>query len=146
MSDMFSTTMSAADQAMTKMVADTLNKEILGGRQAKASLDKDDFLKILITQLQHQDPTQPMEDKEFIAQMAQFSSLEQMTNMSQNFTKMAGMLKSSEASGLLGKTVEVVENGVAATGMVQKVLRGDYPQIVVNGKAYDADSVTTILQ
>ncbi|GLC87397.1 flagellar hook assembly protein FlgD [Lysinibacillus piscis] len=46
-----------------------------------SNLGKDAFLKILITQLQHQDPTNPMNDREFIAQMAQFSSLEQMQNM-----------------------------------------------------------------
>lgn len=50
-----------------------------------SSLGKDDFMKILITQLQNQDPLSPMEDREFIAQMASFSSLEQMMNMTQMF-------------------------------------------------------------
>lgn len=50
-------------------------------------LDKDAFLRLLTTQLSHQDPLNPMEDREFIAQLAQFSSLEQMQNLNQNFEK-----------------------------------------------------------
>jgi flagellar basal-body rod modification protein FlgD len=50
---------------------------------AKKQLDRDAFLKILITQLQYQDPSAPMQDKEFIAQMAQFSALEQTSKVYQ---------------------------------------------------------------
>ena len=67
-------------------------------RTATDTLGKDDFLRLLITQLRYQDPLSPMEDKEFIAQMAQFSSLEQMRNLYK-------LNQLQQATSLLGRSV-----------------------------------------
>jgi len=139
--------MSSADYAMTQREVDMLNKALSAGKSSpKAELGKDDFLKILITQLQHQDPTNPMQDKEFIAQMAQFSSLEQMTNMSTQFGKVANLLNSSEAQSLLGKQVEVLDGDQALTGKVDQVVRGEFPLVMVGGTFYDLEQVSKVIE
>jgi flagellar basal-body rod modification protein FlgD len=138
--------MSGADLARTKMEVDAFNKALTQGKTAKQELDKDDFLKILVTQLQHQDPTSPMQDKEFIAQMAQFSSLEQMTNMSSGFQKLSGLLASSEATGYLGKNVEIRDGENLVTGLVERIVRGDAPLIGVGGRFYDLSQVESVLE
>ncbi|MFF2752569.1 flagellar hook assembly protein FlgD [Psychrobacillus sp. NPDC058041] len=74
-----------------------------------STLGKDAFLKILMTQLQNQDPTKPMDDSQFIAQMAQFSSLEQMTNLTMAFEKYAQAQEQTqmiEYSNFVGKQVK----------------------------------------
>ncbi|QUG43887.1 flagellar hook assembly protein FlgD [Psychrobacillus sp. INOP01] len=74
-----------------------------------STLGKDAFLKILMTQLQNQDPTKPMDDSQFIAQMAQFSSLEQMTNLTTAFQEFAAVQEQSqmiEFSNFVGKNVK----------------------------------------
>lgn len=68
------------------------------------TLGKDAFLKLLIAELSNQDPLNPMEDREFISQMATFSSLEQMQNMNQTLTSMADAEKFS-AVQYIGKAV-----------------------------------------
>ena len=114
------------------------------GRTVSQELGKDDFLKLLITQLSNQDPTNPMENTEFIAQMAQFSSLEQMTNMSTSFTRMANMLFSSEATNTIGRTFELNVNGELQTGIVEAATRGDNPMVQVNGSLYSMDYITKV--
>lgn len=74
-----------------------------------SSLGKDEFMKLLITQLENQNPTQPMEDKEFIAQMAQFTSVEQLTNISSQLTAMSESLGVSSA--MIGKEVSWISTG-----------------------------------
>src|SRR5208337_1162074 len=135
-----SLSLSAQDQARTSQQVDAFNKTLNEGKGAKANaaLDKNDFLKILITQLSHQDPTQPMDDKAFIAQMAQFSSLEQMTNMSEGMAKVANLIAKSQAVSLLGNAVDVANGGETVSGVVEAVTGGDFPQILVNGQYYDS--------
>lgn len=97
---------------MTNTISDTLYLHEYKRQQQlqrNNDLGKDAFLKILITQLQNQDPTSPMEDKEFIAQMAQFTTLEQMTNLNTQFTKFFQSHMQSQFfsnTQLIGKTVE----------------------------------------
>lgn len=67
-------------------------------QKTSAGLGKDDFLKLLITQMQYQDPTKPMDNTEFVAQLAQFSSLEQMSNLNTSMT-------SVQASGMIGDAI-----------------------------------------
>ena len=137
--------MSAAEKTQTTLAVDTFNKSLAtNGRQASQELGKDDFLKLLITQLQNQDPTSPMENTEFIAQMAQFSSLEQMTNMSTEFTKLANMLNSGEAVSLLGRSVGVCSGEPCISGVVEAVSRATNPRIKVNGMLYSMDQINAV--
>ncbi len=140
----FTSMLSGTEKAKVGMQVDTLNKALNGGKVKDKSLDKDDFLKILITQLSYQDPTEPMKDKEFISQMAQFSSLEQMTNMSKGFSELSGILGKGNALGLLGKWVEVVDGENTISGKVEEVSGSDFPQILINGKYYDYKNVNKV--
>ncbi len=141
-----SQTLSIQEQSTTQSQVDAFNAALGNGRSASNSLGKDDFLSLLITQLQNQDPTSPMEDREFIAQMAQFSTLEQMTNMSNGFAQVTNLINSSQALGLIGKQVEVVQGSSAITGKVTEVSTGDFPQVRIDGTYYDLDAVARVME
>lgn len=107
-------------------------------------LGKDDFLRLLITQLTHQDPMNPVDDKEFIAQMAQFSALEQMQNMSGDFSQI-------KAFGMIGKTVtaSIVNKGTNSKELVQGIvesvtIENGKSVLSVNGKDVPVDSVISV--
>jgi len=143
------TTMSAQEKFTVDNVVNGYNKkldaELRSGRVASRELGKDDFLKLLMAQMTNQDPTSPMENTEFIAQMAQFTSLEQMTNMSQNFEKMASMINSSEAQSMIGRSVQIdLGAEQTTTGVVEAATRGASPQVQVNGMFYDMNKIKAV--
>jgi flagellar basal-body rod modification protein FlgD len=111
-------------------------------------LGKDDFLKILITQLQNQDPLQPLEDKEFIAQMAQFSSVEQLSNISTEISLMRQSLAS--VSGLIGKQISWIDTSSEGSdniksGIVESISMKDSKQYaVVDGESIELKDVVGI--
>ena len=141
----FNATMSAEDQAKLKMQVDAFNKQnTVNGRTAQQSLEKDDFLKLLITQLSNQDPTSPMDNTQFISQMAQFSSLEQITNMNAEFAKMNSMLVSSNGVNTIGKTVDINVGDANTSGVVEAVTFGENPQVKVNGMYYDMAQIAAV--
>lgn len=87
-------------------------------REANKKLGKDEFFKIMVTQIQHQDPLKPYQNEQMAAQMAQFSSLEQMVNVNQNLEKLSQAqqpLHQLGAAGLIGKYVTADSSRIAHT-------------------------------
>ena len=139
------TVMSASEKAQLDMQVDLYNKSLaVNGRAPSQELGKDDFLKLLMVQLTNQDPTSPMENTEFIAQMAQFSSLEQMTNMSNNFERLSTLMNTSAATETIGRAVEIEVGDTTVIGVVEAVTREANPQLKVNGQLYDMNRVKAV--
>lgn len=144
-SNKLNTTMTSSEKFAVDNAVNNFNKaNTVNGRTASQQLGKDDFLKLLITQLSNQDPTNPMEDTQFIAQMAQFSSLEQMTNMNESFNKMAAMINSSQAAATIGRTIDIDVGDTTARGVVEATTMGSQPQVMVNGMYYDLDKIKAV--
>ena len=90
--------------------------------QKSGLLGKDDFLKLLVGQLQNQDPMQPTGNDEFIQQMTSFSQLEQQTNTASSTNSISSQLAQTSALSLIGKTVTYEDsNGDPQTGKVEQV-------------------------
>jgi len=135
-------TNSISSQKTIQQIIDASSKSTSDRKTGE--LGKDDFLNLLVTQLRYQDPLNPVDDKEFIGQMAQFSSLEQMQNMNTS-------LSQSRAFSLIGKriTANVADE---KTGEIN-IIEGDVTNVrmdsgktyvVVRGQDIPVDSITDI--
>ncbi len=109
-------------------------------------LGQNDFLKLLVAQLAAQDPMNPRKDTEFIAQMAQFSSLEQTKAMDANLAALRAQQDVLQANSLIGREVKLqIDKDTTATGVVSAVnLEAGTPKIVVNGTAYELGQILSL--
>lgn len=116
-----------AGKATGASAADAINGQI----------DQQQFLTLLVTQLQNQDPLSPMQDLEMVSQLTQFASLEQMTNLNSQFNEMAfgfGQLNLISASGLVGQSITGFDvNGEIVDGAVDRVFMQDSNVFLVVG-------------
>jgi flagellar basal-body rod modification protein FlgD len=113
---------------------------------SSGSMGKDAFLKILAAELQNQDPMNSGSSTEYIAQMAQFTSLEQIENLNNTISQLLISQKFQEGSSLVGKIAKVqTDDDTYITGEVTgaKLDKG-LIQITINGKDYSIDNVAEI--
>jgi flagellar basal-body rod modification protein FlgD len=110
------------------------------------TLGQNDFLKLLATQMTSQDPLNPQSDTNFIAQMAQFTTLEQTKDLSAQMGQLASDQQLSQAAALLGRSVTLQpDTGAAVQGVVSAVhLESGIPQLEVGGALYSLGQVISI--
>src|SRR3954454_3969845 len=114
-----------------------------------SALDKDTFLKILVAQLKMQDPTKPTDSSQFMAQMAQFSTVEQLTNMAKTNADAAASAKVDQSVGLLGRTATYKgTDGSVISGVVQHVdITSAGPTLTINGiSGIDPNKLTQVAE
>jgi len=133
-----STSGTAASSPDTAAVANLVTK--------KKALGQDDFLKLLSVQFQKQDPMKPMEDTSFIAQMAQFTSLDQTSAMSKDLAAMRADQARTTAASYLGRQVTVdAGDGTTPTGLVAGIdVTGATPQLFIGDQKYPLSAVLRV--
>lgn len=121
-------------------------------REPKKVLEAEDFFKLLSVQLANQNPMSPMEDLDFISQMSNFTSLEQMKNLSNSFNEFMGAQEQMSAQGYLGKEVSILSaDGSQISGVVTSVKgvtedeKGALKTMLeINGSLYDVSGVREV--
>ncbi len=115
---------------------------------ANNTLNQQDFLKLLATQFQQQDPMQPMDDSSFLAQMAQFTSLQQVNTLTDQVTQLRADQQKVAAAAYFGRTVTMDNgNGGTVSGVVTSVdSSGTTPQLQINNTYYPLSSLLSIDQ
>jgi flagellar basal-body rod modification protein FlgD len=106
------------------------------GAGAANSLTMEDFLKVLLTQLTYQDPLKPLDNQQFMAQIAQFTTLQQTQELNENMARLLNNQAALQSVGLLGRTVTVTTEAGSITGRVTALSwAGATPKLTVEPTA-----------
>jgi flagellar basal-body rod modification protein FlgD len=136
-------TITGTNPTSTNSVSNGANT--VASRIPKKTLGQDDFLKLLTVQLAKQDPMKPMEDTAFMAQMAQFSALEQSSQMSKDIAGLRGDFAQQYATGMLGRTVTVNTDDGEVVGTVDAVSSsGGETRVSIGGSLYNLSQVVRV--
>jgi flagellar basal-body rod modification protein FlgD len=117
------------------------------GRKPNRTLGQDDFFKLIAAQFSYQDPLNPQKDTDFIAQMAQFNTLDQTRLMQADIAGLRTQFKGSQANQFLGQWVSLQDPATQRTveGLVTEVrFNGGNPQLVVGDVPYDLSRVNIV--
>lgn len=129
------------------MPIDTVSAAATSG--SNQTLNLQDFLKILLTQLQYQDPLKPMDNEQFMAQMAQFSTLEQTQQLTSKIDQLLSIQSTSQSVGLLGRTVQITSTGGNVSGQVTSLsLTNGTPALSItltNGQVLDGITLSQVV-
>lgn len=139
-------TVSPIPTASDPSKADMLAKLPGFDRQVKKTLGQEDFLKLLSTQMANQDPMNPQQDTEFIAQMSSFSSSQQMSEMVTTLKAFIVTQDFASAQNMLGKYVTVTKDNVQTVGVVTSVGYDDdgVSMIKIGDRTFSPADVTEI--
>ena len=133
----------AAAQASQNPRASTLSD---ASNSSNTAMQMEDFLQLLTSQISNQDPLEPMKDTEFISQMANIASLEQMQQFTKGFETFADSHKDMVAQAYLGKMVNISEDGTDVAGLVDSVEKNNDGEVfvTVGEKNYRPANITKV--
>ncbi len=110
----------------------------------RASVDYDAFLRLLVAQLENQDPTEPMSDTEYVAQLASFSNVEQNTQVNEKLDYLISMMSIQQAGTMIGRTVTSFDGSISGTVSEVKIFDDGVIAVLEDGRELPVASGVTV--
>ena len=155
MAGITATQMNELQKQQNEITVRNFNRSLNQGKDLQQNMGKESFLRILTEQMKNQDPLNPQDEKAFIAELAQFNSLEQMLELNRGFAELSERFAQGQALALLGREV-TINSGldrdgepILVSGLVSSVEGGGSAgpaRITVEGRQYSAELVIRVTE